>query len=170
MTPRWLFSAPIRVRRVLAIFTHFHSRHCEINFKKEEDAARESTPRTAIEDLRARAYGSEKPEARAIQRAIYKHHPGPLTWRTRRAVPQKHEKSMERFLVKLASQPKDRIESEPRGPSQLRGVRGVACIAPSQLQIVTICHGLQVFVLILPCFGHFGWPFPSQDFCALITL
>ena len=35
VTPRWPFSAPIRVRRVLAIFTHFHSRHCEINFKKE---------------------------------------------------------------------------------------------------------------------------------------
>ena len=26
----------------------------------------------------------------------------------------------------------------------------------SQLRIVTIRHGLKVFVLILPCFGHFG--------------
>ena len=52
--------------------------------------------------------------------------------------------------------PKGRIESEPRGPSQLRGVRGVARIAPSQLQIVTICHGLKGFVLILPCFGSFA--------------
>ena len=52
--------------------------------------------------------------------------------------------------------PKGRIETEPRGPSQLRGVRGVARITPSQLRIVTIRHGLKVFVLILPCFGHFG--------------
>ena len=33
---------------------------------------------------------------------------------------------------------------------------GSARIAPSQLRIVTIRHGLKVFVLILPCFGHFG--------------
>ena len=59
--------------------------------------------------------------------------------------------------------PKGRIETEPRGPSQLRGVRGVARIAPSQLRIVTTRHGLEVFVIILPCFGYFGWPFPSQD-------
>jgi len=88
VTPRWPFSAPIRVRRVFAIFTHFHSRHCEINFKKE-DAARELTPRTAIEDSRARAYGSEKPEARAIQRTIYGYHTGPFAWRKGRAVPKK---------------------------------------------------------------------------------
>ena len=67
---------------------------------KKEDAARESTPRTAIEDSRAHAHGSENPEARAIQRAIYGYHPGPFTWRTRRAVPKKHQKSIERFLVK----------------------------------------------------------------------
>ena len=87
------------MQRVLAIFTHFHSRHCEINFKKE-DAARESTPRTAIEDSRARAYGSEKPGARAIQQAIYGHHPGPFTWRTRRAVPNSDQITIERFLDK----------------------------------------------------------------------
>ena len=33
---------------------------------------------------------------------------------------------------------------------------GPARIAPSQLRIATIRHGLKVFVLILPCFGHFG--------------
>ena len=66
---------------------------------KKEDAARESTPRTAIEDSRARAYGSEKPEARVIQRAICGYHPGPFTWRTRRAVPKKYQRSTERFLV-----------------------------------------------------------------------
>ena len=33
---------------------------------------------------------------------------------------------------------------------------GSARMAPSQLRIVTIRHGLKVFVLILPCFGHFG--------------
>ena len=33
---------------------------------------------------------------------------------------------------------------------------GSARIAPPQLRIVTIRHGLKVFVLILPCFGHFG--------------
>ena len=71
---------------------------------KKEDAARESTPRTAItiEDSRARAYGSEKPEAREIQRAIYGYHPGPFTWRTRRAVPNMHHICIERFLVKGA--------------------------------------------------------------------
>ena len=35
-----------------------------------------------------------------------------------------------------------------------------ARIAPSQVRIATIRHGLNVFVLIFPCFGHFGWPFP----------
>ena len=38
-------------------------------------------------------------------------------------------------------------------------MRGVARIAPSQLRIVTIRHGLKVFVLILPCFGHFGYSY-----------
>ena len=51
---------------------------------------------------------------------------------------------------------KGRIESEPRGPSQLQGMRGVARIAPSQLRIVTIRHGWKGFVLIFPFFGHFG--------------
>ena len=31
-----------------------------------------------------------------------------------------------------------------------------AASVPSQLRIVTIRHGLKVFVLVLPCFGHFG--------------
>ena len=66
---------------------------------KKEDAARESTPRTAIEESRARAYGSEKLEVRVIQRAIYGYHQGPFTWRTRRAVPKKYQRSIERFLV-----------------------------------------------------------------------
>ena len=57
---------------------------------------------------------------------------------------------------RYSASPKGRIETEPRGPSQLRGVRGLARIAPSQLRTVTIRHGLKVFVLILPCFGHFG--------------
>ena len=35
---------------------------------------------------------------------------------------------------------------------------GSARITPSQLRIVTVRHGLKVFVLILPCFGHFGHP------------
>ena len=46
---------------------------------------------------------------------------------------------------RLPASPKGRIETEPRGPSQLRGVRGVARIAPAQLRIVTIRHGLKVF-------------------------
>ena len=40
---------------------------------------------------------------------------------------------------------------------------GSARIAPSELRIATVRHGLTVFVIISPCFGHFGWPFPSQD-------
>ena len=73
--------------------------------KKKGDAARESTPprRTAIEDPRARAYGSEKPEARAIQRAIYGHYPGPFTWQTRRAVPMRYQTGIERFLVNAST-------------------------------------------------------------------
>ena len=37
-----------------------------------------------------------------------------------------------------------------------REVRGVARAAPSQLRIVTIRRDLNVFVIILPCFGRFG--------------
>ena len=37
---------------------------------------------------------------------------------------------------------------------------GSVRIAPPQLRIVTNRHCLKVFVLILPCFGHFGWSFP----------
>ena len=86
-----------------ACFSHFHSFFTHATVKstfQKKDAARESTPRTVIEDSRARAYGSEMPEARAIQRAIYGYHPGPFAWRTRRAVPNKYVISMERFLVK----------------------------------------------------------------------
>ena len=83
---------------------------------KKEDAARESTPRTTIEDSRAHAYGSEKPEARAIQRAIYGYHPGPFTWQTKRAVPKKYQRSIERFLVMF------KINSFTPGASQLASV------------------------------------------------
>ena len=76
---------------------------------------------------------------------------------------ERHKRASRAWSARWPASPKGRIESEPRGPSQLRGVRGVARIAPSQLRIVTIRHGLKVFVIILPCFGHFGWPFPSQD-------
>ena len=76
---------------------------------------------------------------------------------------ERHKRASRAWSARWPASPKGRIESEPRGPSQLRGVRGVAPIAPSQLRIVTIRHGLKVCVIILPCFGHFGWPFPSQD-------
>ena len=67
---------------------------------------------------------------------------------------ERHKRASRAWSARWPASPKGRIESEPRGPSQLRGVRGVARIAPSQLRIVTIRHGLKVFVLILPCFGH----------------
>ena len=35
---------------------------------------------------------------------------------------------------RLPASPKGRTETEPRGPSQLRGVRGVARIAPSNYE------------------------------------
>ena len=76
---------------------------------------------------------------------------------------ERHKRASRAWSARFPASPKGRIESAPRGPSQLRGVRGVARIAPPQLRTVTVCHGLKVFVLILPCFGHFGWPFPSQD-------
>ena len=57
------------------------------------------------------------------------------------------------WSARWSANPKGRIGTEPRGPLQLRGVRGVARIAPSQLRTATIRHGLKVFVLILPCFG-----------------
>ena len=44
--------------------------------------------------------------------------------------------------------PKAASKAEPRGPSQLRGVRGVARIAPSQLRIVTIRHGSHQFFYV----------------------
>ena len=69
---------------------------------------------------------------------------------------ERHKRASRAWSARWPTSPKGRIESEPRGPSQLRGVRGVSRIAPSQLRIVTIRYGLKVFVLILPCFGHFG--------------
>ena len=69
---------------------------------------------------------------------------------------ERHKRASRAWSARWPASPKGRIESEPRGPSQLRGVRGVARIAPSQLRIATIRHGLKVFVIILPCFGHFG--------------
>ena len=69
---------------------------------------------------------------------------------------ERHKRASRAWSARWPASPKGRIESEPRGPSQLRGVRGVACSAPSQLRIATIRHGLKVFVLILPCFDHFG--------------
>ena len=78
---------------------------------------------------------------------------------------ERHKRASRAWSARGPASPKGRIESEPRGPSQLRGLRGVARIAPPQLRIAKICRGLKVFVIILPpCFGHFGcWPFPSQD-------
>ena len=65
---------------------------------KKEDAARESTPRTAIEDSRARAYGSEKPEAWAIQRAIYGYHPGRSLGERCARFQKKYQRNIERLL------------------------------------------------------------------------
>ena len=70
---------------------------------------------------------------------------------------ERHKRASRAWSARWPASPKGRIGTEPRGPSQLRGVRGVARIAPSQLRIVTTRHGLKAFVLILPCFGgHFG--------------
>ena len=77
-----------------------------------------------------------------------------------------------RLECALASQPQRRIESEPRGPSQLRGVHGVARMAPPQLRIAMIRHhGLKVSVLIflLVCFG-FGYHFLASHFRARMDL
>ena len=72
---------------------------------------------------------------------------------------ERHKRASRAWSARWPASPKGDIESEPRGPSQLRGVRGVARIAPSQLRIVTIRHDLKVFVIILPCLvilaGHF---------------
>ena len=79
---------------------------------------------------------------------------------------ERNKRASRAWSARLPASPKGRIESEPRGPSQLRGLRkcmGSERITLSQLRIATIRHGLKVPVLISPCFGHFGWPFPSQD-------
>ena len=76
---------------------------------------------------------------------------------------ERHKRANRAWSARWPASLKGRIESEPRGPSQLQGMRGVARIAPSQLRTVTIRHGSNVFVLIFPCFGYFGQPFPSQD-------
>ena len=69
---------------------------------------------------------------------------------------ERHKRASRRaWSARWPASPKGRIESEPRGPSQLRGVRGVARIALSQLRIATIRHGLKLSVIVLPCFGHF---------------
>ena len=67
---------------------------------------------------------------------------------------ERHRRASRAWSARWPASPKGRIESEPRGPSQLRGVRGVARIAPSQFRIVMIRHGLKVSVLLLPCVGH----------------
>ena len=70
---------------------------------------------------------------------------------------ERHKRASRAWSACWPASPKGRIESEPRGPSQLRGVRlGSARMAPPQLKTATIRRGLKVFVLILPCFGHFG--------------
>ena len=68
---------------------------------------------------------------------------------------ERHKRASRAWSARWPASPKGRIESEPRGPSQLRGVRGVARIAPSQLQVVRIRHRLKVPVISLPCFCHF---------------
>ena len=55
VTRRWSFSASIRARRVLAIFTHATVKSTFL----KGDAARELTPRTAIGELRGRAGSSQ---------------------------------------------------------------------------------------------------------------
>ena len=89
----------------------------ENEWKWLKHAARELVPRTAIEDSRARAYGSEKPEARAIERAIYGYHPGPFNWRTRRAVPHQYQISIERFLAIRVITGQFRLRHEHQQPA-----------------------------------------------------
>ena len=83
---------------------------------------------------------------------------------------ERHKRANRAWSVRWPASPKGRIESEPRGPSQLRGVRGVARMAPSQLRIVTVRHGLIFFVIIFPCFWSFwlaisepGWTFRKKS-------
>ena len=74
--------------------------------------------------------------------------------------PMRAKQALEpRLKCALASQSQRRIESEPRDPSQLRGVRGVARTARRpNIRIATIRNnGLKVFLLLLPCFGWSFW-------------
>ena len=54
----------------------------------------------------------------------------------------------------LAPKAASKVSHEARRSSE--ECVGSARITLSQLRIVTIRHGLKVFVLILPCFSHFG--------------
>ena len=63
---------------------------------------------------------------------------------------ERHKRASRAWSAGWSVSTKGRVESEPRGPSQLRGVRGVARTAPSQLRIATIRHGLwKVFVVVI---------------------
>ena len=66
---------------------------------------------------------------------------------------ERHKRASRAWSARRSASPKGRIESKPRGPSQLRGVRGVST---HRTVPITNRHGLKVFVLILPCFGRFG--------------
>ena len=67
---------------------------------------------------------------------------------------ERHKRASRAWSARWPASPKGHIESEPRGPSQLRGGVGSHASHPSQLRIVTIRHGLDVFVIMLPFIGE----------------
>ena len=56
---------------------------------------------------------------------------------------ERYKREGRAWSARWPASPKGRIETEPRGASQLRGVRRVARTAPSQLRVVAIRHGLE---------------------------
>ena len=63
---------------------------------------------------------------------------------------ERHKRASRAWSACWPASPKGRVESEPRGPPQLQGVRGVACTTLPKLRIATVRRGLKVFVLIAP--------------------
>ena len=101
VTRRWPFSAPIRARRVLAIFTHATAKSTFSNFFERRRRARIDAENGHIDELRGRAYGYLSKRRGAIQRAIYVHNPARLSTAAGRSMPPEDERRMGRFMDRV---------------------------------------------------------------------
>ena len=114
----------------------------------------------------ARAIRDSPSDVGACHRVVRRHTCcSPVTRRSMRAC-ERHKRASRAWSARWPASPKGASKLSHEARRSSKEYVGSTRIAPPQLGIVTIRHGLKVFVLILSCFGgHFGWPFPfpSQD-------